>query len=95
MAQHYSDPKRASDPHALPDIETFESEYCDECGAISGERGLDPEHAEHCETEAPRMIHCGWYWQACFPGCLPDSDPVGPFATEAEALADARESAGE
>jgi len=33
----------------------------------------------------------GWYWRSCFPGCLPDSDPVGPFETEAEALADARE----
>lgn len=25
------------------------------------------------------------------PHALPDSDPVGPFATEADALADARE----
>ena len=33
----------------------------------------------------------GWYWQACFPGCLPDSDPVGPFASEEEAIANARE----
>jgi len=32
----------------------------------------------------------GWYWWLCFPGCLPDSDPVGPFATEADALADAQ-----
>lgn len=24
----------------------------------------------------------GWYWWACWPGCLPDSDPVGPFDTE-------------
>jgi hypothetical protein len=32
----------------------------------------------------------GWYYWYCFPGCLPDSDPVGPFATEAEALADAQ-----
>ena len=33
----------------------------------------------------------GWYWQSCFPGCLPDSDPVGPFKTESEAFSDARE----
>jgi len=26
MAQHYSDPRRASDPHALPDIETFKKD---------------------------------------------------------------------
>lgn len=33
----------------------------------------------------------GWYWWSCFPGCLPDGDPIGPFNTEAEALADAQE----
>ena len=31
----------------------------------------------------------GWYWQACFPGCLPDGDPMGPFPTEAACLEDA------
>jgi hypothetical protein len=34
----------------------------------------------------------GWYWWSCFPGCLPDSEPMGPFETEAEAIADATES---
>ena len=28
----------------------------------------------------------GWYWQACFPGCLPEGDPIGPFPTEAACL---------
>ena len=32
----------------------------------------------------------GWYWWSCFPGCIPDSDPYGPFLTEAEAIADAQ-----
>ena len=32
----------------------------------------------------------GFYWQACFPGCLPDSEPVGPFSSYAAALEDAR-----
>ena len=31
----------------------------------------------------------GWYWWACFPGCLPDGDAVGPFETEREAVIDA------
>jgi len=31
----------------------------------------------------------GWYWQCCWPGCLPDGEPSGPFKTEAEAIADA------
>ena len=32
----------------------------------------------------------GWYWWACFPGCLPDSDPCGPFDTATAAIEDAR-----
>ena len=39
------------------------------------------------EEDLPGLV--GFYWQSCFPGCLPDSDPVGPFQTEAEAIADA------
>jgi hypothetical protein len=31
----------------------------------------------------------GWYWWACFPGCLPDADPCGPFATSRKAYEDA------
>jgi hypothetical protein len=33
----------------------------------------------------------GWYWWACFPGCMPDGEPVGPFDTELAALTDAQE----
>ena len=24
----------------------------------------------------------GWYWRACFPGCLPDGEPNGPFKND-------------
>jgi hypothetical protein len=34
--------------------------------------------------------YSGWFYWYCFPGCLPDSEPIGPFDTEADALADAR-----
>lgn len=73
MTQGYSNPERESDPHALPDVETFhvtgdDSEYMDD-----------------------GTLPAGWYWWACFPGCLPDGEPMGPFATEEEALADAQE----
>jgi len=27
-----------------------------------------------------------WYAWACFPGCLPDGDPIGPYATERSAI---------
>ena len=90
MAQHYSNPKRASEPHALPDIETFE------ITEESWNRGLcflcpdDVNGVSAFDEEEHDRDHCGWYWQACSPGCLPDSDPSGPFATEEEALEDAR-----
>ena len=31
----------------------------------------------------------GWYWWACFPGCMPDGDPAGPFESEQHAIEDA------
>lgn len=37
-------------------------------------------------------LPAGYYWWACFPGCLPDSEfPNGPFETESAAVADARD----
>lgn len=75
--QFYTDPTRENDPHALPDAETFYVSAKDAAAA-----------REAC---APDATDPGWYWWPCFPGCLPDSDPIGPFATEAEAIADARE----
>ena len=32
-----------------------------------------------------------WYWCSCWPGCLPDGEPSGPFDTEDEAVIDATE----
>lgn len=75
--QAYSNPKRESDPHALPDVEVF---------YVSGITNL------YKPSDGPMSgAEPGWYWWACFPGCMPDSDPMGPFATEEEALADAQD----
>ena len=35
----------------------------------------------------------GFYWQACWPGCLPDGDPMGPFSSEQAAIDNANEHA--
>jgi hypothetical protein len=78
MSQHYSDPDRAEDPYALPDVEVF---YMSQ--------GEIDDLARDCEdTELQEQ---GWYFWACFPGCLPDSDPAGPYATEQLAIDAARE----
>lgn len=74
MSQHYSDPRRESDPHALPDLEVF----------------YHRNGSGTCGRTVPGMED-GWYWWPCFPGCLPNGEPSGPFASEEEALADARE----
>lgn len=85
--QAYSDPKREQDPYSLPDVEVFKVSHSSSgLGYIDGET-IIREDAEPMED--------GWYWWSCFPGCLPDGDPIGPFDTKAEALADAQEFADE
>ena len=37
----------------------------------------------------------GWYWWACFPGCIPDGEPCGPYASSQQAHEDADEWAPE
>jgi hypothetical protein len=54
----------------------------------------DPVPAEcECGEKAEDFedVPAGWYWQSCFPGCLPDGDPIGPFPSKSEALAAAQE----
>lgn len=76
MPMHYSNPRRETDPHALPDVEVF---YRRE-----GETTWTAEDGEQIDNGP------GWYYWFCLPGCLPDSDPMGPFDSESAALADAR-----
>lgn len=72
--------------------EIFKAKYerCLDCGSIS----LDGHKLEHFFT----AINCdpdqitkgvGWFYWSCFPGCLPDSDPFGPFESERAAIDDA------
>lgn len=77
MSQFYSIPEREDEPHALPDCELFYRTAAE--NAADG--WIDSEGDPYGE---------GWYWWACFPGCLPDSDPIGPFATKKQAIDDAR-----
>lgn len=98
--QIYSDPSRESDPHALPDAEVFqltarEVAELDEdtiyefmkrhefrMAAMSSrdrERMFDAMIDEHCITG-------GWFYQYCFPGCMPESSPFGPYKTQQEAI---------
>ena len=75
MAQVYSDPSRVDDPHALPNMEVFR--------VTELECNYNKENMDHADEDT--ITEPGWYWWACFPGCLPDGPPTGPFATEGEA----------
>jgi len=75
MSQIYSVPSREEDVYSLPNIETFYLSVDDI------ERDWYPNMAG---------MDAGWYWWPCFPGCLPEGDPAGPFDTEEEAVADAQ-----
>jgi len=92
--QAYSDPSREDDPYALPDIEVF---YMDVRDFVEAEPHSWADMATRDINASPfnNLTDCssleGWYWWACSPGCLPDGEPSGPFATEAEALEDARD----
>lgn len=41
--------------------------------------------SDDAEAEALRFGDdppaAGWYWWACFPGCMPDGEPDGPYPT--------------
>ena len=88
MAQHYTDASRENDPHALPDIETF---LVDRKGYVGGLPFVMPH-----EPGEPAMgiAEPGWYFWFCFPGCLPTSEPEGPYKTEDDAVEEARLLAG-
>ncbi len=80
MTQFYFDPEREHEPHSLPDAEVF---YVSETEAEYNRQNSDHGDEYTC-------YQAGWYYWACFPGCLPDGDPIGPFDSESEAMADAQ-----
>jgi hypothetical protein len=99
MSQHYSNPDREDETYALPDVETFTARYgdCPFCTSTVIEDGSGQFHCEECrdgrkgQGVVPEDIKTGWFYWYCFPGCLPEGDPIGPFETEDAAIGDMRE----
>ena len=58
--------------------------------SLNGFNGVNYTDEEVEEIASEDYLPPGWYWWACFPGCLPDGDYMGPFASYEEALEDAR-----
>lgn len=103
MSQHYRQPNRAEDPYSLPDVETFRARYgdCPFCTSTVIEDGTGQFHCNECQDGrraqgvTPADILTGWFFWSCFPGCLPDSDPSGPYTTEAQATQAAQNAASD
>lgn len=109
MTQAYSDPSRESDPHALPDIEVFQltaqevAEMDEDMIYEYSKRHefrLSSMNSKTRDAMFDAMIEengitGGWFYWYCFPGCLPDSSPYGPFDSRDEALKDAQDNAAE
>ena len=101
MAYDYTDPKRRNNPYALPDVETFQANYryCTKCGSlVFFDHRIDDDgklvaDCGDCST-TNELTETGWFYWFGFPGCLPDSEPFGPFDSRRAALDEAREAAG-
>jgi hypothetical protein len=50
---------------------------------------------EIADITGDTTLDAGYMWCFCFPGCLPDSDWLGPFDSEQAALEDARQLYGD
>jgi hypothetical protein len=88
--QAYSNPKRESDPYSLPDVEVFYL-TADEQAQQAIENDDEVIYDVAANAGQTEEFENGWFWWTCLPGCLPDGPAIGPFETQAEALADARE----
>lgn len=106
--QAYSNPKRANDPYSLPDVEVFhvsadefisseeDSVFHDMyMQALEDTPDLSEEGKPYDRENQAAQDLAGFYHWACFPGCLPDSDPIGPFESEQDAIKAAQEDSDE
>lgn len=96
----YSNPSLASDPFTLPNVEVFQltareaveldADLLDEythryeyrLASMSSrvrDEMIDAIISDHA-------IDGGWYYWYCLPGCLPDSDAIGPYQSAQDAL---------
>jgi hypothetical protein len=80
MTRFYSDPSREDETYALPDCEVFE---------LTAEEVR--EFYKKYEEEGDESIEGGWFYWYCFPGCMPEGPPMGPYDTQEEAIEAARE----
>lgn len=109
MTRFYSDPSREHDKWALPDCEVFEltaPEVAEREEDLIHDYMKDPRFKLASMSSKAReqmfeemirdeQISGGWFYWFCFPGCIPESEPFGPYDTAEEAMAAARDMVSE
>ena len=107
MPQAYSDPDREDDEHALPDLEIFQLTAAEAAETMEDDlEEFMKRHEFRLASMSGRVreqmldamvaelaIEGGWFYWYCFPGCLPESQAMGPFASYAEARKAAQDDA--
>lgn len=102
MPYVYSDPSKEFDTWSLPNVEVFqltaeEVAELDEdlCRDYLKRFPLANMNSRERDKMLSTMIEeqgiaAGWFYTYCLPGCMPDSEPLGPFASYAEAVTHAQ-----
>jgi hypothetical protein len=105
--QFYTDPTRESETYALPDARVYELTALevaelDEDTIRSYMRRREFQLAAMSDRVRDAMFDAmiedngitgGWFFDYCFPGCLPDSQPFGPYDSRDAAITAARDMA--
>jgi hypothetical protein len=103
--QFYTDPTRESETYALPDARVYELTArevaeLDEDTIRSYMRRREFRLAAMSDRVRDAMFDAmiedngitgGWFFDYCLPGCLPDSQPFGPYESRDAAIAAARD----
>jgi hypothetical protein len=96
LAKHFqemSGPIRVPQPQKTEQVgyHKFKDEEGNEYGSFEVYFYTQEERGQSIKAYGDTIDHLepGWYWVACFPGCMPDGEPSGPFYTSIEAYNDA------
>jgi hypothetical protein len=88
---HVDDENEQDIRNFLKGVEIFQSEYWITDGYHAENRYFDSEiHLQEPEENRGSVNESGyaWFYWFCQPGCLPDSEPFGPFKSYSEAIDD-------
>jgi hypothetical protein len=105
--QFYTDRTRESDPYALPDARVYELTArevaeMDEDTIRGYMRRREFQLAAMSSRTRKAILDAivanegitgGWFFDYCLPGCMPDSQPFGPYESRDAAIAAARDMA--